>query len=87
MSSLILCQVPCGTEKEQKPPKCRKLCRIASMCRHGLNRKVVFLTASYMIQQHASQNSVTQTLKSLANELAILWVLPNLFLSNAVTVC
>ncbi|KAL1808985.1 hypothetical protein ACET3Z_025975 [Daucus carota] len=32
-------EVPCGTEKEQKPPKCRKLCRIASMCRHGLNRK------------------------------------------------
>lgn len=32
-------EVPCGTEKEQKPPKCRKLCRIASLCRHGLNRK------------------------------------------------
>lgn len=28
-------EVPCGTEKEQKPPKCRKPCRIASLCRHG----------------------------------------------------
>lgn len=47
MSSFILCQVPCGTEKEQKPPKCRKLCRIGSFCRHGLNSKVVLLTTSY----------------------------------------
>lgn len=27
--------VPCGTEKGQKPPKCRKLCPISPLCRHG----------------------------------------------------
>ncbi|CAM8943298.1 unnamed protein product [Rhodiola kirilowii] len=27
-------EVPCGTEKEQKPPRCRKLCHIAPLCRH-----------------------------------------------------
>ncbi|KAK3022801.1 hypothetical protein RJ639_046903, partial [Escallonia herrerae] len=28
-------EVPCGTEKDQKPPKCSKLCHIAPLCRHG----------------------------------------------------
>ncbi|CAL1387580.1 unnamed protein product [Linum trigynum] len=28
-------EVPCGTEKDQKPPKCRKLCEIPPLCRHG----------------------------------------------------
>lgn len=27
-------EVPCGTEKEQKPPKCRKPCPITPLCRH-----------------------------------------------------
>ncbi|XP_021769188.1 NF-X1-type zinc finger protein NFXL2-like [Chenopodium quinoa] len=27
-------EVPCGTETEQKPPRCRKTCRIAPLCRH-----------------------------------------------------
>ncbi|KAL6533124.1 NF-X1-type zinc finger protein nfxl2 [Orobanche minor] len=28
-------EVPCGTENEQKPPKCRKLCRVSTLCGHG----------------------------------------------------
>nr|DAD26217.1 TPA_asm: hypothetical protein HUJ06_027685 [Nelumbo nucifera] len=32
-------EVPCGTEAEQKPPKCPKLCHISPLCRHGLNSK------------------------------------------------
>ncbi|KAH9620000.1 hypothetical protein KSS87_005491 [Heliosperma pusillum] len=28
-------EVPCGTEKEQKPPRCRKLCQINPLCRHS----------------------------------------------------
>ncbi|MQL88742.1 hypothetical protein Taro_021316 [Colocasia esculenta] len=28
-------EVPCGTEKEQKPPKCPKLCNISCLCRHS----------------------------------------------------
>lgn len=32
-------EVPCGTEVDQKPPKCRKLCNIAPMCRHSSIRK------------------------------------------------
>lgn len=32
-------EVPCGTEAEQKPPRCRKLCPIAPLCRHGPNSK------------------------------------------------
>ncbi|GFP87793.1 nf-x1-type zinc finger protein nfxl2 [Phtheirospermum japonicum] len=32
-------EVPCGTETEQKPPKCPKLCRVATLCRHVSNRK------------------------------------------------
>ncbi|GER50962.1 NF-X1-type zinc finger protein NFXL1 [Striga asiatica] len=32
-------EVPCGTENEQKPPKCRKLCHVATLCRHGPSRK------------------------------------------------
>ncbi|KAK9700013.1 hypothetical protein RND81_08G211100 [Saponaria officinalis] len=27
-------EVPCGTEKEQKPPHCRKQCQINPLCRH-----------------------------------------------------
>ncbi|XP_023752902.1 NF-X1-type zinc finger protein NFXL2 [Lactuca sativa] len=27
-------EVPCGTEKEQKPPKCSKRCQITPLCRH-----------------------------------------------------
>lgn len=33
-------QVPCGTETEQKPPRCRKQCQIAPLCRHRSNCKV-----------------------------------------------
>ncbi|CAN1748557.1 NF-X1-type zinc finger protein NFXL2 [Linum perenne] len=32
-------EVPCGTEMDQKPPKCRKLCEISPLCRHGSNIK------------------------------------------------
>ncbi|OIW07741.1 hypothetical protein TanjilG_11899 [Lupinus angustifolius] len=32
-------QVPCGTEKDQKPPKCPKRCHIAPLCRHALKCK------------------------------------------------
>ncbi|CAH9069527.1 unnamed protein product [Cuscuta europaea] len=28
-------KVPCGTESEQKPPKCPKLCRMTLLCRHA----------------------------------------------------
>ncbi|XP_052185775.1 NF-X1-type zinc finger protein NFXL2 isoform X2 [Diospyros lotus] len=28
-------EVPCGTEKEQKPPKCPKPCSITPLCRHA----------------------------------------------------
>ncbi|AQK90350.1 sequence-specific DNA binding transcription factor [Zea mays] len=31
-----LLQVPCGTEKNQKPPKCSKKCNIPRLCRHKL---------------------------------------------------
>ncbi|GJN37414.1 hypothetical protein PR202_gb26367 [Eleusine coracana subsp. coracana] len=33
---ITLLQVPCGTEKNQKPPKCSKKCNIARLCRHKL---------------------------------------------------
>ncbi|OMO50111.1 Zinc finger, NF-X1-type [Corchorus capsularis] len=32
-------EVPCGTEMDQKPPKCRKLCKITLLCRHAPNCK------------------------------------------------
>ncbi|KAK4385335.1 NF-X1-type zinc finger protein NFXL2, partial [Sesamum angolense] len=32
-------EVPCGTETEQKPPKCPKPCPIAPLCRHASNCK------------------------------------------------
>lgn len=32
-------EVPCGTEKDQKPPKCRKSCGISPLCRHGSDSK------------------------------------------------
>ncbi|XP_022742209.1 NF-X1-type zinc finger protein NFXL2 isoform X2 [Durio zibethinus] len=32
-------EVPCGTEINQKPPKCRKLCKITPLCRHASNCK------------------------------------------------
>ncbi|KAE8714837.1 NF-X1-type zinc finger protein NFXL2 [Hibiscus syriacus] len=32
-------EVPCGTEMDQKPPKCRKLCKITPLCRHASNSK------------------------------------------------
>ncbi|GAV90902.1 LOW QUALITY PROTEIN: hypothetical protein CFOL_v3_34302, partial [Cephalotus follicularis] len=28
-------EVPCGTEMDQKPPKCHKLCQITPLCRHA----------------------------------------------------
>uniref|UniRef100_A0A1D1Z7N7 NF-X1-type zinc finger protein NFXL2 n=1 Tax=Anthurium amnicola TaxID=1678845 RepID=A0A1D1Z7N7_9ARAE len=28
-------EVPCGTEKEQKPPRCSKPCHISRLCRHS----------------------------------------------------
>ena len=39
-------QVPCGTERTQRPPRCSKLCAIPPKCNHGSNCKV--LTADYM---------------------------------------
>ncbi|CAA2958365.1 NF-X1-type zinc finger NFXL2 [Olea europaea subsp. europaea] len=32
-------EVPCGTEAEQKPPKCPKPCRIPRLCRHASSGK------------------------------------------------
>ncbi|KAG9142176.1 hypothetical protein Leryth_007610 [Lithospermum erythrorhizon] len=32
-------EVPCGTEKEQLPPKCRKACQIKPLCRHAMTSK------------------------------------------------
>ncbi|OIT38905.1 PREDICTED: NF-X1-type zinc finger protein NFXL2 [Nicotiana attenuata] len=32
-------EVPCGAEAEQKPPKCRKPCRVDRLCRHASNCK------------------------------------------------
>ncbi|TQD83366.1 hypothetical protein C1H46_031076 [Malus baccata] len=32
-------EVPCGTEMDQKPPRCRKPCPITPLCRHGPNSK------------------------------------------------
>ncbi|KAJ0046280.1 hypothetical protein Pint_06519 [Pistacia integerrima] len=32
-------EVPCGTEMDQKPPKCRKSCHITPLCRHASNCK------------------------------------------------
>ncbi|XVF40733.1 hypothetical protein PTKIN_Ptkin01aG0138500 [Pterospermum kingtungense] len=32
-------EVPCGTEMDQKPPKCHKLCKITPLCRHVSNCK------------------------------------------------
>lgn len=37
-----LCKVPCGTEKDQKPPKCRKSCHVIPLCRHRSICKVLF---------------------------------------------
>ncbi|KAK4579035.1 hypothetical protein RGQ29_028912 [Quercus rubra] len=33
-------EVPCGTEMDQKPPRCPKQCHIARLCRHGSNSKI-----------------------------------------------
>ncbi|CAK9233126.1 unnamed protein product [Sphagnum troendelagicum] len=33
-------QVPCGTERDQRPPRCVKPCRIPAVCLHGANCKV-----------------------------------------------
>lgn len=39
--TLLTCnQVPCGTETEQKPPKCHKPCPVAPLCRHAPQSKV-----------------------------------------------
>ncbi|TYI78267.1 hypothetical protein E1A91_D06G199200v1 [Gossypium mustelinum] len=32
-------EVPCGTEMDHKPPKCRKLCKITPLCRHASTSK------------------------------------------------
>lgn len=32
-------EVPCGTETQQKPPKCPKPCRLPLLCRHRTNSK------------------------------------------------
>lgn len=32
-------QVPCGTERTQRPPRCVKLCSISPKCNHGSNCK------------------------------------------------
>uniref|UniRef100_M4CY26 RING-type domain-containing protein n=1 Tax=Brassica campestris TaxID=3711 RepID=M4CY26_BRACM len=32
-------EVPCGTENNQRPPRCRKLCNITPLCRHGQIQK------------------------------------------------
>ncbi|KAL5710254.1 hypothetical protein ACHQM5_020843 [Ranunculus cassubicifolius] len=32
-------EVPCGTEKDQKPPRCRKPCDVSRLCRHAPNHK------------------------------------------------
>ncbi|KAG7999105.1 hypothetical protein I3843_01G290000 [Carya illinoinensis] len=32
-------EVPCGTEADQKPPRCPKPCHIVPLCRHGSNCK------------------------------------------------
>lgn len=32
-------EVPCGAERERRPPPCPKLCSIVPRCRHGLNCK------------------------------------------------
>ncbi|KAJ7959647.1 NF-X1-type zinc finger protein NFXL2 [Quillaja saponaria] len=32
-------EVPCGTETDQKPPRCPKPCPITPLCRHGSNHK------------------------------------------------
>ncbi|XP_051138149.1 NF-X1-type zinc finger protein NFXL2 [Andrographis paniculata] len=32
-------EVPCGTETKQMPPKCRKPCPVAPLCRHSSNYK------------------------------------------------
>nr|GMC95946.1 NF-X1-type zinc finger protein NFXL2 [Ipomoea batatas] len=32
-------EVPCGTESAQKPPRCRKLCRMTTLCRHAPTSK------------------------------------------------
>lgn len=39
---LIFPQVPCGTEIDQKPPRCPKPCPIIPLCRHAPNCKVCF---------------------------------------------
>ncbi|CAI0461187.1 unnamed protein product [Linum tenue] len=33
-------EVPCGTEKDQKSPKCPNLCEIPPLCRHGPKIKI-----------------------------------------------
>lgn len=33
-------QVPCGTEKNQKPPKCSRPCKISRLCRHKFECRV-----------------------------------------------
>ncbi|KAF3329139.1 NF-X1-type zinc finger protein NFXL2 [Carex littledalei] len=36
---LVVTRVPCGTEKNQKPPKCSKKCPISRLCRHKLQSR------------------------------------------------
>ncbi|KAF9596944.1 hypothetical protein IFM89_014523 [Coptis chinensis] len=39
ISSPSFLEVPCGTEANQKPPRCRKPCGVFPLCRHAPNRK------------------------------------------------
>lgn len=36
-------QVPCGIEKDQKPPRCSKRCPITPLCRHEAISKVLLV--------------------------------------------
>uniref|UniRef100_A0A0A9CQN6 RING-type domain-containing protein n=1 Tax=Arundo donax TaxID=35708 RepID=A0A0A9CQN6_ARUDO len=46
-------EVPCGTEKNQKPPKCSKKCSIPRLCRHKLECRVICLVSfSYTVIEH-----------------------------------
>lgn len=54
----ILYQVPCGTEMDQKPPRCRKKCPIMPLCRHASICKVLFVTDLFCCKYLHSQTDI-----------------------------
>lgn len=58
-------QVPCGTERDQRPPRCVKLCRIPAGCLHGANCKVCFISNNWREVNSVKMEHREQAFKTL----------------------